>query len=91
MMKMDTIVGTYNLDELSSYINISLGMEFEAKPKLMGGIIRRKMEKMLFKSMIGLKYYVETGGHVTKHNFDKIEKLYYRLDGSESFGSKIAA
>lgn len=91
MMKMDTIVGTYNLEELSSYINISLGMEFEAKPKLMGGIIRSKMEKMLFKSMIGLKYYVETGGHVTKHNFDKIEKLYYRLDGSESFSAKIAA
>ena len=91
MMKMDTIVGTYDLEELSNYTNISLSMAFEANPKLMGGIIKSKMEKMLFKSMIGLKYYVETSGQVTKNNFSKIEKLYYKMASGETFSSKIAA
>ena len=49
------------------------------------------MEKLLFKSMIGLKYYVETGGYVTKDNFKRIEKLYYQLESSVPFSSKIAA
>ena len=91
MMKMDTIVGTYNLEEVSDYTNISLNMEFEANPKIMGGIIKSQMEKLLFKSMIGLKYYVETGGYVTKDNFKRIEKLYYQLESSVPFSSKIAA
>ena len=91
MMKMDTVVGAYDLEESSNSTDISLTMEFEAKPKLMGGILQSKLEKMLFKSIIGLKYYVETGGHVTKDNFDKIEKLYYRLDDGTPFISIIAA
>ena len=91
MMKMDTVIGAYDLEESINSTNISLSMEFEAKPKFMGDILRNKLEKMLFKSIIGLKYYVETGGRVTKDNFNKIEKLYYRLDSDQSFGSKIAA
>ena len=91
MMKMDTVVGAYDLEESGDATQISLSMEFEARPKLMGDILRNKLEKMLFKSMIGLKYYVETGGHVTKDNFGKIEKLYYQLGSGKSFSSKIAA
>ena len=91
MMKMDTVVGAYDLEESSNSTDISLSMEFEAKPKLMGDILRNKLEKMLFKSIIGLKYYIETGGYVTKDNFDKIEKLYYRLDNGSPFNSIIAA
>ena len=91
MMKMDTVIGAYDLEQSGNSTTVSLNMEFEAKPKFMGGILKRQLEKMLFKSMIGLKYYVETGGHVTKDNFTKIEKLYYRLAVSESFSLKIAA
>ena len=91
MMKMDTVIGAYSLEESGNHTTITLNMEFEAKPKFMGGLLRMKLEKMLFKSIIGLKYYVETGGHVTKNNFKKIEKLYYKMDTGSSFSSKIAA
>ena len=91
MMNMETVVGAYDLEESNNSTGISLSMEFEAKPKLMGDILLGKLEKMLFKSIIGLKYYVETGGHVTKDKFDKIEKWYYQLDNGKSFNSIIAA
>lgn len=91
MMKMDTVIGAYDLEQSGNSTNVSLSMEFEAKPKFMGGILKSKLEKMLFKSMIGLKYYVETDGHVTKDNFVKIEKLYFQMGSSASFSSKIAA
>ena len=91
MMNMDTVIGAYDLEQSGNSTTVSLSMEFEAKPKFMGVILKGQLEKMLFKSMIGLKYYVETGGHVSKDNFANIEKLYYQLDESESFISKIAA
>lgn len=90
MMKMDTVLGAYELEESGDYTIVSLSMEFEAKPKFMGGLLKNKLQKMLFKSMIGLKYYVETGGYVTKENFGKIEKLYYRNGDNASFNSKNA-
>ena len=91
MMKMDTVIGAYDLEQSDNSTTVSLSMEFEAKPKFMGGILKLQLKKMLFKSMIGLKYYIETGGYVTKDNFSKIEKLYYRLNVSEAFSQKIAA
>ena len=91
MMKMDTVLGAYDLEESGNQTLVTLSMDFEAKPKFMGGILKNKLQKMLFKSMIGLKYYVETGGFVTPDNFGKIEKLYYRNGDNTAFSTKIAA
>lgn len=85
MMKMDTVLGSYNLDGSAKSVVVSLNMEFEASPKFMGGLLRMKLEKMLFKSLIGLKYYAETGKHVTKDNFGRIEKQYFELGANSAF------
>lgn len=56
----------------------SYEFQFRTKPSFMGGLIKGSFQKTLEGTLIGLKYYVETGEKVTPANgkYEEIQKEY---------------
>ncbi|NQY08920.1 MAG: hypothetical protein HRT71_05305 [Flavobacteriales bacterium] len=83
---MGDMLATLNLKEITpNQTNISLTMKFNTSPAFVGALMKPMMKAMLFKMMIGLKYYLETGHAVTKENIKGIIRAHKRLSADESF------
>lgn len=91
MMDMGTVKAAYHLKETNYGTNVTMQMDFKTSPVFMGSLIKGKMKSTLFQTLIGLKYYLETGDIVTKSKFKKISKVYKGLGNLEQFKTKIAA
>ncbi len=77
---------TFKLAEINPHqTNITFIMRFSSKPAFMAGMMKMMMKKMLFKVLIGLKYHLETGKHVTKENIAGIVKNYRKLNNVDAF------
>jgi ribosome-associated toxin RatA of RatAB toxin-antitoxin module len=73
----DQMKVTWSLNEMSeNKTNVHVLVKFRTKPAFMGSLIKGKISKMIFKVMIGLKYFLETGEEVTKVNFKEINKWF---------------
>jgi hypothetical protein len=62
---------------------------YRTKPAFFGRIFKSVLRKDFHKVLIGLKYYAETGGKVTKTNFKKINKAYKQLPEGGKFTARV--
>lgn len=86
---MDVMKGTYNLQELNTnQTKVSFIMKFTTKPAFMAPMMKGMMANMLFKTLVGMKYHLETGNLVTKDNIKNIMKEYKQLNSNEAFTKK---
>jgi hypothetical protein len=87
---MKTMKGTFDLKSIEpKRTEMTMTMRFSTKPAFMANFIKGKMNQMLSKMMIGLKYHLETDGVVTKENIKGIIKDYSRLDSNTAFSNKL--
>jgi hypothetical protein len=59
--------------------------EFVAKPAFMGILMKLPFKIRLTNMLIGLKYFMETGQHVSKGTFSKVKKKYQALELNQAF------
>lgn len=90
---MDTMKATMDVQEIhANQTLVTTTVHFNTSPAFMGGILKGMMAKMFFKLLVGLKFYLETGEEVTKHNIKDIIKTYKIMDPHDTFSnSEIAA
>ena len=64
-------------------------MHYRAKPSMMGGLMKGKLNGSLDEIVIGLKYHMETGGIVKSDNIKEIKKAYKSLASKEDPLSRV--
>jgi len=80
------MAGTFQLEELgANKTQIKMVINVTTKPAIMVHLLKIQMRKLLKKSMIGLKYYLETGKSVSDTNFRNINVDYKKLSPAQAF------
>ncbi len=87
---MDKMDATWELKQIGQEkTKAILHFSYTTKPAFMGSILKRPMVKSLNGMIVGLKYYLETGGLVTKKNIKKIVREYKKLQAEEAFSAPL--
>lgn len=78
--------GDYQVIELApDKTKVIFTMNIATSPSFMIYVMKGKMKKILQKSLIGMKYYLETGVTVQKDLFSIVFKTYQQMEASASF------
>ncbi|MDN3641769.1 SRPBCC family protein [Lutimonas halocynthiae] len=90
---IDKMKGTIDLKEiLSNQTLVTATIHFNTSPAFMGSFLKGMIAKMFFKTLVGLKFYLETDAEVTKENIKDIMKTYKMMNPHDTFSnSEIAA
>ena len=66
---------------------VKVVISVSTKPAIMVHLLKLQMGKLLKKSLIGLKYYLETGREVSDTNFRVINLDYKKLSPTQAFAA----
>jgi len=78
--------GEYHLKSLSeNRTRVRIVVSVSTKPALMVHLLKLQMGKLLKKSLVGLKYYLETGNNVSASNYRNINMNYKKLSANQAF------
>ncbi|MCG8372602.1 MAG: SRPBCC family protein [Balneolales bacterium] len=78
--------GRYELESVSEHqTNIRIVLNVSTKPVIMVHLLKMQMRKLIKSSLIGLKYYLETGRAVDNDDFKTIRIDYKQLSPAQAF------
>ena len=78
--------GRYELESVSEHqTNIRIVLNVSTKPAIMVHLLKMQMRKLIKSSLIGLKYYLETGQAVHNDDFKTIRVDYKQLSPAQAF------